>query len=584
VDAVTILGIFCFISAAITYGLGIYVYAKNPESRVNRLFLMVTIGASYWGIGEFQIWSVNSYENVLFWLKASSFWTVVIVMCIHFILAFADHPLAKRENLKYLFIILYIPALLLACVNILTDHIFSVQYSPDFRYFYAPSIGDPVYTIATIYFLCILFWAIYIGLQARRSAGNDTFRRQSSSVSIGLLVLIGFGSQSVVILPLFGIFAPNLVFIGIVFFSIVITYAILKYGLFILSPETVATHIIQIMPDGLILTDMDGRVITTNTKAKTLLHGLYPTSQESHAGPPLPEPIFSKIRDEILNQGVLSDYEVIMDSDGHKTLSISGSLVTDPDRGPAGLILIIHDITKRKNAEKALLLANEKISLLTHLTRHDISNLIMVISGYLEILETEEDEDQKMKMLSICRDTTRKITKYLHFSRDYQSIGLHEPIWQDCEHLVMRAVEDIQNEQVHLTLNLIPADIFVDPLSVKVIYNLLENALRHAADLTRIGIYSEEQEDGSLLLIIEDDGPGVRPDDKERIFKQGYGKNTGLGLTLAREILSVTDITIHEIGIYGKGARFAIQIPPKSWRKKSLSSMGTDRDSIRDTD
>ncbi len=583
-DAVTILGLFCLISAGITYGLGIYVYAKNPESRVNRLFLMVSIGASYWGIGEFQIWSVNSYDNVLFWLKASSFWTVVIVMCIHFILEFADHPLAKRGNLKYLLIILYIPAFLLACVNILTDHIFSVQYSPDFRYYYAPSIGDPVYTIATLYFLAILFWAVYIGLQARRSAGNDTFKRQSSSVSLGLLVLIGFGSQSVVILPLFGIYAPNLVFIGIVFFSIVITYAILKYGLFTLSPETVATHIIQTMPDGLILTDMNGQVITTNTKAKTLLSGLHQASQETHAGPPLPEPVFSKIRDEILNQGTLSDYELITDSDVHKTLSISGSLVIDPGRGPAGLILIIHDITRRKNAEKALRLANEKISLLTHLTRHDISNLIMVISGYLEILETEEDEEQKMKMLHICRETIGKITKYLHFSREYQTIGLHEPVWQDCEHLVMRAVEDIQNEHVQLVLNLVPADIFADPLSVKVIYNLLENALRHAAGLTRIGIYSEEQEDGSLLLIIEDDGPGVRPDEKERIFKQGYGKNTGLGLTLAREILSVTDITIHENGIYGSGARFEIRIPQKSWRKRSPGSIDTDMDSIRSTD
>lgn len=150
-----------------------------------------------------------------------------------------------------------------------TDHIFTVGYSPDFRYYYTPSIGDPIYTAATIYFLAVLFWAIYIGWQARRSAGNDTLKRQSSSVSIGLLILLGFGSQSVVILPLFGIFAPNMVFIGIVLFSVAITYAILKYGLFILTPETVATNIIQTMPDGLLLTDMDGRVITTNNSAKT---------------------------------------------------------------------------------------------------------------------------------------------------------------------------------------------------------------------------------------------------------------------------------------------------------------------------
>ena len=568
-DAIAITGFFCLISAVITYGLGIFVYAKNPDSRVNRLFLMVTAGASYWAVGEYLIWSVNSYENVLFWLKASSLWTVVIVMCIHFILCFADHPMARRENRAYLLMLLYIPAIILAGVNFFTDHIFTVAYSPDFRYYYTPSIGDPIYFAATIYFLAILFWAIYIGWQARRSAGNDTLKRQSSSVSIGLLILLGFGSQSVVILPLFGIFAPNMVFIGIVLFSVAITYAILKYGLFILTPETVATNIIQTMPDGLLLTDMDGRVITTNSSAKKLLAGSFLTNPGVFTGPPLPEPVFSKIRDDIVRNGMISDYELIPDSDTKKTMSISGSLVTDPDRGPAGLILIIHDITERKNAEKALTLANEKISLLTHLTRHDISNLVMAVSGYLEILESEDDEQRRKEILSVCMNLVEKITRHLHFSREYQSIGLHEPVWQDCERLILRAVEDIQHDQVELTIDLVPAEIFADPLSVKVIYNLLENAMRHATGISRIEIYSQKMDDGSYALVIEDDGPGIRPDEKERIFKQGYGKNTGLGLTLAREILLVTNIQICENGEFGKGARFEISIPPESWRMKT---------------
>ena len=573
-DGIAILGLFCLISAVITYGLGIFVYAKNPDSRVNRLFLMVTVGASYWAVGEYLIWSINSYENVLFWLKASSCWTVVIVMCIHFILCFADHPVSRRENRVYLLMLLYVPAIILAGVNFFTDHIFTVGYSPNFRYYYTPSIGDPIYTVATIYFLAVLFWAIYVGLQARRSAGNDTLKRQSSSVSIGLLILLGFGSQSVVILPLFGIFAPNLVFIGIVLFSMAITYAILKFGLFILTPETVATNIIQTMPDGLILTDMDGRVITTNSSAKKLLAGTFQTNPGTFTGPPLPEPLFSTIRNDIVQKGMVSDYELTPDPDTRKTVSVSGSLVTDPDRGPAGLILIIHDITERKKAEKALKLANEKISLLTHLTRHDISNLVMAVSGYLEILESEHDELRRKEILAVCSDIMEKITRHLHFSREYQSIGLHEPVWQDCERLIMRAIDDFQHDRVVLTIDLIPADIFADPLSVKVIYNLLENAMRHATGISRIRIQSLEQDDGSLAVIIEDDGPGVRPDEKERIFKQGYGKNTGLGLTLAREILLVTDIRISENGEYGKGARFEICIPPESWRKKSQGISG----------
>ncbi|WP_373838629.1 histidine kinase N-terminal 7TM domain-containing protein [Methanospirillum sp.] len=571
-DTIIILGLSCLISAIITYGLGIFVYAKNPDNRVNRFFLLLCIGASYWAVGEFLIWKVNSYENVFFWLKASSFWTVEIVMCIHFILCFADHPVTERKNRKYLLTILYIPAIILACINILTDNIFTIEYSPDFRYYYAPAMADPVYSVATLYFIIVLIWGAYVGLKAQKSAGTDILKRQSSSISIGLLILLGFGSQSVVILPMIGIFAPNLVFIGIVLFSLVISYAILKYGLFILTPESVATNIIQTMPDGLILTDMNGRVINANKTANNLLTKIYPANPVTFTRLPFPESVFSTIRNKITEKGVITDYELIPDSEVIKTVSISGSQVTDPDQNPAGLILIFRDITERKNSEKALKLANEKISLLTHLTRHDISNLVTAISGYLEMLMIEKDENRRKEIYFICQNIIEQITRHLHFSREYQSIGLHEPIWQDCERLVMKAVNDFQNSIVDLSIDLVPADIFADPLSVKVIYNLLENAMRHAKEIARIGIYSREEEDGSLLLIINDDGPGVKPEEKERIFMQGYGKNTGLGLTLAREILEVTDIKIRENGVYGKGARFEIKVPPGSWRKKSAGN------------
>ena len=268
--SITLLSILCLVSAVITYGLGIFVFAKNPVSRTNKIFLLVNLGASYWAIGEYLIWSQNSYENVWFWLKMSSFWTVVIVMCVHFILTYADHPYSKPENRIFLIAILYIPAIILAALNICTESIFTVAYESS-RYFYAPALGNPVYQISTVYFLAVLLWGVYVGFQTRKTAGNDRYKKQSGSISIGLIILIGFGSQSVIILPYFGVYEPNLVFIGILLFSIAITYAILKYGLLILSPETVATNIIRIMPDGLILTDMNGEVISSNASAGRLL-------------------------------------------------------------------------------------------------------------------------------------------------------------------------------------------------------------------------------------------------------------------------------------------------------------------------
>ena len=70
----------------------------------------------------------------------------------------------------------------------------------------------------------------------------------------------------------------------------------------------------------------------------------------------------------------------------------------------------------------------------------------------------------------------------------------------------------------------------------------------------------------------EDDGVGVAADEKEKIFDRGFGKNTGLGLFLAREILSITGITICETGQPGKGARFEMTVPKGMWRAVDVDS------------
>jgi signal transduction histidine kinase len=63
----------------------------------------------------------------------------------------------------------------------------------------------------------------------------------------------------------------------------------------------------------------------------------------------------------------------------------------------------------------------------------------------------------------------------------------------------------------------------------------------------------------------------VSPDEKEKIFSYGFGKNTGLGLFLSREILSITGITIKETGEYQKGARFEITCPRATIRRPGKS-------------
>jgi signal transduction histidine kinase len=68
------------------------------------------------------------------------------------------------------------------------------------------------------------------------------------------------------------------------------------------------------------------------------------------------------------------------------------------------------------------------------------------------------------------------------------------------------------------------------------------------------------------MIIYTDDGVGVAAEDKERIFQRGFGKHTGLGMFLSREILGITGITIKETGEAEKGVRFEITVPKEDYR------------------
>ena len=63
-----------------------------------------------------------------------------------------------------------------------------------------------------------------------------------------------------------------------------------------------------------------------------------------------------------------------------------------------------------------------------------------------------------------------------------------------------------------------------------------------------------------------DNGVGISSGDKKKLFRKGFGKHTGLGLFLSREILAITGITIIENGEPGSGVQFEITIPRGTYR------------------
>jgi PAS domain S-box-containing protein len=265
--------------------------------------------------------------------------------------------------------------------------------------------------------------------------------------------------------------------------------------------------------------------------------------------------------------GSLSPFEVpARHRDGHAlVLEIRPSLAgTNGKReGFRGMAV---DITERRRDEDALREANKKLNLLSGITRHDIMNKLMALDGYVALLHNKIPDPSGNQYFSRITAASSQIANLIQFTGEYEKVGLHAPVWVDIHTLVDDAGRNTVPGEVAL-INDLPAgtEIFADPLVAKVFFNLIDNALRHGGTITTIRFFCEER-DGKRVIVCADDGDGVRADEKERIFERGFGKNTGFGLAVCREILDITGMTIKESGEPGRGARFEIAVPKGQYR------------------
>lgn len=227
-----------------------------------------------------------------------------------------------------------------------------------------------------------------------------------------------------------------------------------------------------------------------------------------------------------------------------------------------GSFAMITDISDRIAAEDALRLANRRLMLMSSVTRHDLLNTIISSRGYLAMARHMARDPGLLEILGRLETVTDVMEAQISFTRVYQDIGSSPPLWQDIGMLVQgcksvpgtRIVSDISHIEV-----------LADPLITNVFTNLLDNSLRHGEQVSEIHVHTETGNNG-LVIVWEDNGTGIPENEKELIFDRGYGKNTGLGLFLVREILSITGITIRENGEPGKGARFEISLPQDRFR------------------
>ncbi|MGD0818625.1 MAG: ASKHA domain-containing protein [Methanomassiliicoccales archaeon] len=251
-----------------------------------------------------------------------------------------------------------------------------------------------------------------------------------------------------------------------------------------------------------------------------------------------------------------------------KWVETSGVII-DWEGHPATLNFLT-DVTEHKLAEDAIRMANRKLTILGSITRHDIVNQLTAVKGYLSLLSPGIIDPKGKDRVAKIDLAAGRILDLIQFTKDYEVMGVKEPIYQELFGVVKEAAKEANSNQVVPDDHLKEFEVFADPMLVKVFYNLLDNSARHGVRVHHVWVNGHEEQDG-LHVVYEDDGVGIDAETKTKLFQKGFGKNTGLGLFLIREILGITGIEITENGIPGKGARFELIVPAGKYRKVARS-------------
>ena len=210
---------------------------------------------------------------------------------------------------------------------------------------------------------------------------------------------------------------------------------------------------------------------------------------------------------------------------------------------------------------------------------HHIKNILQGIRGGSYLIEmglSDHDESIVQKGWKILEKNQNKISDLvldmLTFSKEREP----EPVPADMNRVVADVVELMQSRAAELNVQLDwhPADrmplLVFDPEALhRAVLNVLTNAIDAAAEseqAPRTDVTTEySAEEAKLRVLIDDNGPGIPPEQIGRLFSPFVsfkgGRGTGLGLPVSQKILTEHGGRVVVTSTPGRGSRFTLELP-----------------------
>ncbi len=343
------------------------------------------------------------------------------------------------------------------------------------------------------------------------------------------------------------------------------------------ASEALSTQIVNSLTAGLLVVDRQGLVQIVNPAGREML-GLTDGVEGSHisALPHAAVPLAGVVN-ECLTTGqpiVRRALEVPQASDVTH-VGVTASRFGQSEGATGGVICLFSDLTAVIALEEQLRL-KEALARLGEMTAgiaHEFRNGLATIHGYGKLIDPAVVPPQYKPYVEGIRQETEAlgqvVTNFLNFARPTQ-LSLAT---QDLAALVQRAADDLRHEIQQMGGEIVVTGQFGrvdadDVLLRQAFSNLLRNAIE-ACQQTKVVPHvrvegSLDAAQGQARISVHDNGPGIAPDARDRIFRPFFTTKktgTGLGLALVQKIVVTHNGRVSAGSSPSGGACFQVTLP-----------------------
>lgn len=245
------------------------------------------------------------------------------------------------------------------------------------------------------------------------------------------------------------------------------------------------------------------------------------------------------------------------------------------------LIIFIFTIYSIFRQKKLTEIKNDFINNMTHEFKTPIST-ISLAAQMLRDPSVAKSETMFKHISGVIVDETKRlrfqVEKVLQMSMFDKKVATFKPKEIDVNVLMQETVNtfrlkvEASGGTIDTHLDADDAVVYVDEMHfTNVLFNLMDNAVKYKSPDRELKLFvSTRNESGRLVIVIADNGIGIKREDLKKIFEKFYRVHTGnrhdvkgfgLGLAYVHNIIKAFNGTIHAESEYGKSTKFIISLP-----------------------